>query len=399
MLRNNNLYAILWLLLTLLIGACSKKSLDSAPSVSKAKDTLVQLKYSKNLKSEKIDAYFNDLVTNSMFNGNILVIDSGMVIYQNSHGMSNFEKGESLTMSSSFEIASVSKQFTAAAILRLRDKGLLSLSDSVQKFFPQFPYPNISIRLLLLHRSGLPNYNYFCEEYTDRITTLSNLEVMNIIEKNQPATYYPPDTKFNYSNTGYVVLASIVENVSGKSFADFMHDEFFAPLGMKHTFVNVYGTTIHDSLTPTTGHHFNSTEAERSYQDGAVGDKGIYSSVIDLALWDEAIRNGIAISHKSSVEAFAGGNNEMKNNRNYGYGWRIRTINNQKIVYHGGWWRGHNSLFVRLPYRNSCIIILANKRNKQFMRSYFDLLSILDPITFPPKTMSISDEPIFAIRF
>lgn len=373
------------LILLCFIYSCGNKNDANIPADAKTEQYStkpVSFDIATDNETDSIDAYFKNLCKNSLFNGCILVADSGKVKYMAANGYLSFDKKDTLTLNSSFQLASVSKQFTSAAILLLAQRNKLSLTDSIQQFFPNFPYKNINVHLLLSHRAGLGKYNYFCENYTDRITPISCMDVVSIITRHQPEIYYPPDSRFDYSNTGYALLAAIVEKVSGQSFTSFLDDNFFEPLGMNHTFAYALGSTPPDSMEIATGHNFNNTESLRMYQDGVLGDKGIYSSVKDLFIWDRALYSGKVIDTTWLKKSFVPYSNDKKDGRNYGYGWRLRQIDSTKVVYHAGWWRGFNSIFVRIPRTESTIIMLVNKRNKSFLRTYPKLLHIIQPEIF-----------------
>lgn len=323
------------------------------------------------------DKYFNYLCRNMEFNGNMLIAHKGRIIYQNSHGIADYTRGDSLSLQSAFQLASVSKQFTAVAVLMLYEQGKLALSDSIQQFFPDFPYPGITITNLLTHTSGLPVYNYFCEIYTDRQTAITNQQLIEIMVRYKPKQYYSPNTTFYYNNTNYAILAAIVEKVSGKTFPDFIQTEIFMPLGMEHTFIYQYPDSIKKEHV-TTGYHYRWTEAYHTYQEGIVGDKGIYSTLHDLFIWDRALYQEKLLSDTVLQYAFSEKYAARDNEQFYGFGWRLKSSPSGKpIVYHSGWWRGYTALFVRLPYNESSIIILSNEVNRSFQRHYNDIINWL----------------------
>ncbi|MDF1547615.1 MAG: serine hydrolase, partial [Bacteroidales bacterium] len=253
--------------------------------------------------SDQIDKWFKNLCNTTRFNGNIIVAKDGEVIYQNYFGYSNYGRKDTLSLKSSFQIASVSKTFTSMAILILKERGLLQYNDDVKKYIPGFPYHGITIRQLLSHRSGMPNYNYFCDQYTDRETIIYNKDVVKLMVDSIPLPYYQPDIRFDYCNTNYVLLASIVENVSGKNFVDFMREEIFKKAGMKstHIFINGKQDRIYQAAT---GYHFKWTVALPTYQDGVYGDKGVFTTVEDLWRWNLALENNILVAEKTLYEAF-----------------------------------------------------------------------------------------------
>lgn len=327
-------------------------------------------------KAEKIDAFFKRLQQNSGFNGAVLISKDEQVVYKNAFGWEDVvRKKDSLTTGSVFQLASVSKQFTAAAIMKLADEGLLSVDDSVQKFFPAFPYKGITVRLLLTHRSGLGNYTYFSEQFCDRYTPLSNADVVNMMISNHPPIYFFPDRRFDYSNTGYVLLAAIIEKVSKKPFKQYMEEEIFRKVGMMHTYV--YDINKRDEFKHVEGHKAFGGQTRVSYLDGVTGDKGVYSTVEDLHLWDRVLYSDALFRPGLVDSMFVPGSKTLKGPFNYGFGWRTYKLNDGKILtYHGGWWNGYKSFFFRDVIHHNSVIILSNRENSGF-RNLDELFDIL----------------------
>ncbi|MBN1250595.1 MAG: beta-lactamase family protein [Bacteroidales bacterium] len=348
--------------------------------------------------SLKIDNWFKNLYSTSRFSGNILVAINDTIIYENTSGYSNYETKDTLTTLNSFQLASVSKQFTSMAIMILKERNKISYNDDIQKFIPDFPYKGITIKQLLTHRSGLPNYNYFSDQYTDKETTIYNKDVIKLMIDSIPAAYYPPNTRFDYCNTNYVILASIVEKASKMPFEKFLKYEIFKKAEMNNTsiFIKNKNDRIYNA---TKGYHYKWLEAEPSYQDGVIGDKGIYSTVEDLLKWNIALNNNKLVRENTLNEAFNPAQPEKKGNKNYGFGWRIlKCIDNSSLIYHGGWWRGYNSLYIRDKKNNATIIILSNIRTRSFYNSFRELLGIIDTsrlqqlLDFEEKLASLKEE-------
>ncbi len=315
-----------------------------------------------------IDSFYRKRVKNDHFNGAVLVAKNGVPLYENAFGFGDFGKGEAMTVHSPIQLASVSKTFTGTAVMMLAEQGFLSLDDSIQKFFPDFPYKGITVRLLLCHRTGLPDYTVFPKEYfTKTAEYITNQDVINYFTVMKPAARCKPDHMFMYCNTNYVLLASIIEQVTAMSYHQFVHDFIFAPLGMDDSFV--YNPL--DSTAPrgTTSYTSKGTVWKENIYDGVVGDKGIYSSVEDMLKWDNALRNGQVLSAESLEEAykprsldkysFAG-----EKEKNYGYGWRMsRQPDKSYMIYHNGLWHGSNNVFARDLDDGYTVIVLGNKAN------------------------------------
>lgn len=312
------------------------------------------------------------------FSGAILVARKGVILYEHYQGLENHATKAPVTDSSSFQLASVSKTFTGMAILSLLEKEKLSLDDPLQKYFPDFPYLGITIRMLLNHRSGLPNYLYFCDSLVkDKSHFLTNDEVIRLMTLHKPPTQYPPDRHFNYCNTNYLLLASIIEKVSQQKYADYLQQTFFTPLEMTNTFVA--DPTQAPRAHQTVSHLFSwRPEPDNSF-DGVVGDKGIYSSVRDMLKWDQAIYSGKLFKPETLKAAFTPYSNEKPGIRNYGLGWRLFTYpdSTNNIVYHNGWWHGNNTVFYRFIKDSTTLVILGNRYNRGIYQAVKPLRNIL----------------------
>jgi CubicO group peptidase (beta-lactamase class C family) len=322
-----------------------------------------------------IDTFFTNRSLKNGFSGSVLISFHGEPIYEKCFGYCDYRNKDLMHDTASFQLASVSKTFTATAVLWCVEKGLLSLDDSLQRFFPKLPYKNILVKHLLSHRSGLPNYLYFCSGKCSRGKYLTNQDVIDIMIKAKPAMYARPNRKFEYSNTNYLLLASIVEQVTEKKFKDFMKETFFEPLEMTHTFV--YDFT--DSSDKKVAISYNSKwqiQADDCF-DGVVGDKGVYSTVHDMFLWDKAFYDGELLSQEMMKEAYKPRSFEHPGKRNYGYGWRLmQQPDSTYLVYHNGWWHGNNTVFYRYIQDTTSIIILSNRYNSWVykMQPVWDIL-------------------------
>jgi len=329
-------------------------------------------------KLQKIDSLFKDMVAEKKFNGILLIGRSDSVLYTNFSGYADFQTKRKLTQNSRFEIASVSKQFTAVAILMLYEQGKLSLTDSVQQFIPDFPYSGITVHQLLCHRSGLPEYFKFADDFQkDKNFIIDNDSLLRMLNVFNPQILQTPNQKFEYCNTGYVVLASIVERVTGMKFTEFVHTQIFKPLNMKESCFYYY-----DTIPPklfAMGHKATMKHYQRDYLSGVVGDKGIYTTVNDLFIWSNALDSDKILKQKTLEMAFAPKNSDMDTCYNYGYGWRISCDTCQRqMIFHGGLWNGYHTLFIRRPCDKTTFIILSNIYNRGFSGKSKDFFSVLD---------------------
>ena len=326
-------------------------------------------------KIHALDCYFEEEVRGG-FNGSALIVYKGDKIFERYYGYKDYATKERLTNRSTFQIASTSKTFTSAAILMLLQQNMLSLDDTLQKFFPAFPYRGITIRMLLSHRSGLPDYLNFSEEYwKNKKAFMNNEDVLRMMIKYKPRILNTPDRTFKYNNTNYILLALIVEKVSGQQFCDFLHQNIFIPLGMLDSW-------LYDPQSPrasaTKGYKSSRwLEDAIVYTDGVVGDKGIYSTVRDLYKWDQALYSGNFIRPEILSLAFTPQSFEKQGNKNYGLGWRmLDQPNGTRIIYHNGWWHSYNSVVNRKIDDKSTVVILSNHFNNSIykIQAIWDIL-------------------------
>ncbi|REA59872.1 serine hydrolase [Dyadobacter luteus] len=328
---------------------------------------------------------------NAGFNGNVLIVQKGKILYQNSFGYGHIKQKDTLNSHSRFQLASLSKPFTAVAILKLIQEGRVSLDDSVQRFFPEFPYHGVKVDMLLSHRSGLPNYIYsFPDSVRHGKKYPSNLEVIDWYGKvvPTPTPYNRPGRSFNYCNTNYCVLAGIVEKVTGAPFGEYLFNQVFAPLGMLETFL-VTDTTAAAVKNRTVGHQYG-RQLEKDYYDDVVGDKGLYSTTADIYRFYNGLTKGLLLDKKLLDEAFKPRSFERAGIRNYGYGFRMHTKedNTAQFIYHGGWWKGYNTMLWVSPEDDAVIIVLGNTYN----RSTYDLKEILKVIHGNDKAVEVESE-------
>jgi CubicO group peptidase (beta-lactamase class C family) len=320
-------------------------------------------------KASVIDSFFQARYQKRAFNGTVLFAEKGRVLYENSFGFSDFKQKETLDVSSIFQLASVTKPLTACAVLMLYEEGKLNLDDDISEFFPAFPYKGVTVRLLLTHRSGLPDYMYFADKlWKSRRTPISNQDVLDLMILYKPYRYYKPNRRYNYSNTNYALLALIIEQVSGMSYAEFMKSRIFEPLGMKNSYVVTFDDLRNNKESPfVKGYYRPGRTVENHYFNGVVGDKGIYSTVDDLFLWDQALYQGKLISLFTLRESFLPAHRDLRDYDNYGFGWRINLNDGNKIVFHSGWWKGFKTYFIRKIDEQKTIIILTNTANHHFI--------------------------------
>ena len=310
---------------------------------------------------------FDEMHRSQYLNGVVLYAEGEQVIFKKAYGWRNLVKQkDSIRLDDQFQLASVSKMFTAEAVMLLYSRGLLDYDDDITKYLPEFPYQGITIRNLLNHRSGLSRYETLADErWPDRGVPVSNDDIIRLYAQYKPDPYNQPDVSFHYTNVNYALLANIVEKVSGRHFEDFMRDEVFAPLGMERSFI--YSLRGVDRIktyveTDVQGHDLlrkGARRAQDDYLNGVLGDKGMYSTVEDLYRFRVAIDYGLFLPDSIQEEAFVPGSPLWKKGENYGFGWRMNE-NHPGVLFHFGWWKGYRSFFIRDIAKRRTLIVLTN---------------------------------------
>ncbi len=333
-----------------------------------------------------IQPIYQSLLLNTGFSGGILVAKNGEIIFEDYQGQYDRSTRQLIDSLTPFHLASISKTFTASAILRLYEQGKLDLNDPVETYIPGFPYRGIQLKLLLNHRSGLPKYEYFMnatgsrtvryknkrgrwvykkEYYRDpkRFNGLAtNRDVVDyMIRYKIPATA-KPNTRYQYCNTNYALLAMVIEKVTGRNYPDYLKDSLFTPLGMNSSFV----FSMRDTGNYVPSYDYRNSPYPLGTFDVVYGDKNIYSTVRDLFKWNEALKTGKYVSLTTLQDmAYQPYSHETKGNRNYGLGWHLYfPADAPPVIYHNGWWHGNNTVFKRLITDDAVIIVLGNRFNR-----------------------------------
>jgi len=377
---NNKVTYLLFSLTFLLLISCDKSGKIKNPfkknkssleyAMLPLEDSLPKLSDSyKNTKKREIENFFTNNFANDFENMSFLVAKNGQIIYEKYDGFADKENNILNSPETPLHIASVTKVLTASAILKLIDAKKISLDQKLTTLFEKFPYPDVTIKTLLNHRSGMKKYNYFCDDKANwgRNKTLTNKDLLEvIINKNIPLET-KTDTHFSYNNTNYALLALVIEKVTGMKYSQAMKKIIFEPLGMKNTFV-------FDENTPkekgTPSYKYNYVKYPFDFLDAVYGDKNIYSTPRDLLKFDLA-RNAPGFLSKDLLEqVYKGYSYESKGSKNYGLGIRLREWDTgQKLFYHNGWWHGNTASYITLRKENAVIIALSNK----FTRKTFQM--------------------------
>lgn len=303
----------------------------------------------------------------SSYNGNdtpgavVMVIKNGKPIFKKAYGLANLEEKIPITLNTNFRLASVTKQFTAMCIMKLVQLGRLGYDHNLQQIFPEFPAygRNITIRHLLQHTSGLIAYEDLIPD-TATVQVLDE-DVLNMM-MTQDSTYFAPGSQYRYSNSGYAVLAMVVEKISGQPFAKFLQENIFKPLGMKSTVAYQKGisTVKHRAMGyRQEGGRF--VFSDQSLTSAVLGDGGIYSSVEDLFKWDQALYTEKLVKKAALDLAFTSGSLTNGKSLDYGFGWRIDQYHNQPRLWHTGSTSGFRNVIQRYPEARFSVIILTNR--------------------------------------
>lgn len=317
--------------------------------------------------SKQAEAYLQNAHARGLFNGVVLLEDKGEIVFQKALGVANVG-GEPLRMDHAFNLASVSKQFTAMAIMILADQGKLSFDDDITKHISELPYKGVTIRHLLQHTGGLTDYMRVFNQHWDTDVksayekkTATNDDLIHLFSKLAPPIDFEPGAKWAYSNTGYALLASIVGRASGKPFIDFVAQNIFKPLEMKHSVV--YSRKLDNPITNRVYGFRETLDGKRIptdlvYLDGIHGDGAIYSTAADLLKWS---RGGEKLVSK---EIFAAGLKPAKTadggSRDYGFGIGFEKEEGGYRLQHSGGWVGFGTFFQRRSYRGQTLVVLTN---------------------------------------
>jgi CubicO group peptidase (beta-lactamase class C family) len=378
-------------LIFLALGACTKdqKKIEEKKVEEKPLTEVQIKKIRKEINADKKAKLIEEAFKKKgNFNGTILVAQKGVILFQKATGFAKDTIPN--TMDSKFQLASLSKTFTALAIMKLVQEGKLGLENTIQDIYPDFPYSGVTIRSLLSHRSGLPYYQYEFDSRVrrDKIYPTNQQMMQWFIEANPtPKMINKPDHFFAYNNTNYAILAAIIEKVSGQPFAQYMEENIFNPAGMHHTFA---GTSTNPELqkNKTQGYQ-NGRKLDKDYYDDIMGDKGIYSTAPDLLKYYNVLKSGSIVSKENLREMYTPRSFEHPGIRNYGYGFRlwVNKLQQTDYIYHTGWWKGYNTIMFFDLRDDFVIILLSNKYN----RSVYNIREMVDILHDEKKRSSLEE--------
>ena len=310
----------------------------------------------------KLDSLLKRIHKRHDFHGAVLVAKNKKIVYQNQIGTADFKKKTLLNKESVFQLASVSKQFTAAAIMLLQQRNQLKLTDTVNTYFPNFPYKAVTIKTLLNHTGGLPKYFWIAEHKWQQKKAPSNNEMMELLTTSNVQRFFKPGRNFDYSNTGYFVLASIVEKISGTSFSSFLKQNIFEPLQMKNSYVYSFeNDSIRENQLDGYRLHrgWRHVKIRSTVNDAIVGDKNVYTTAEDLFKWTQGLNSGNLLSKESLALMFTKGETIYGRKVPYGFGFRIDT-KDKNSIYHYGKWNGFSTGLTTYLEDDLVVIILEH---------------------------------------
>jgi len=327
-----------------------------------------------NQKTLKLDTLYSELYEKGAFNGSVLIAENGQIIFEKSYGLADEQTNRKLNDSSIFELASVSKQFTAMGIVQLKKEGKLSYQEDITKYVPELiDYKGITIQNLLNHTGGLPDYMELSDKNWEKSNIATNDDMLEMFKQVKPKKLFDPNDKWDYSNTGYLVLATIIERVSGQEFGQYLKQKIFEPLDMKNTFVYrrrfapkevqnyangyIYSDSLQKKILPDEiGKDFYVV-----YLDGIVGDGMVNSNPKDLLKWDRALYKDNLINDKDRELIFSSVMTKDSSQTDYGFGWMIDSTKTYgKVASHSGGWAGYISYIERDIDNDKTMIILQN---------------------------------------
>lgn len=347
----------------------------------------------------QIDSIMQRFRNFNRFNGVVLVAAHHQIIYENAFGTADARRKEPLNVNSVFQLASVSKQFTAFATLMLHEKGVIDIDDKLITYIPELPYSQVTIRHLLNHTSGVPDYMGITEQMWHNEGNPDNEAMIKMLAQSNLPLNFTPGQRFQYSNTGYALLASVIERASKKPFGTFLRNNIFKPLGMENT--GTWSELADSSIVIkhiVRGHRSTRrgmVAIETDLNDRIIGDKGLFSTVNDLFKWDQALYDYRLVSSKLMKKAFTHTPVGSRRKIPYGFGFRLGKRDGEPYVYHHGMWNGFRTSFFRYVTQGNTIVVLNNANqsiNSQIIREIENIIS--EPITFTPAqqlTVSLID--------
>ncbi len=308
---------------------------------------------------QRMEAYLDSLFREKRFNG-VALAYSADSLFTTTRGFRSLRNRDSLQVNDAFQLASVSKPLTAYAILKLADQGKIHLDHLVSEYLEGFPYADVTVRMLLNHTSGLGNYTYVTDSLWGMPdSVMINDDLLREFLQGHVPIYYEPGVTFDYCNSNYALLASIIDCNTGMDFSSFMKQEVFEPLGMDSSeLLNPAQKTCLDYTVQ--GHYPNGKHKLPFYLNGITGDKGVYSTVYDLFRFYQEWKAPKEVSSLTISKSFEHPE-PSKPGQFYALGWRMKTdVEGDTLIFHNGWWRGFRTYFWWSKKEDKCFIALTN---------------------------------------
>ncbi|MDN3656221.1 serine hydrolase domain-containing protein [Ferruginibacter paludis] len=336
--------------------------------------TLVILPFSLFAQQSSLDKYMQGQADLYGFNGNVLVAKNGVILYQKSFGYADYNTLSNLNENSIFDCGSIAKEFTSMAILLLKDKGKISYADTLRKFFPELPYTNVTIGQLLSHSAGIPDGFELVAKYFDHNKIATNDDLVKLLALKKPAALFKPGENVMYSGTGFNLLASIVEKVSGQSFKTYLDKQVFKPLGMTHTSVANGPRPKKDFLDYSNGFVYSAglkkyvpasseDSAWTTYFSGIAGEGMILTTTGDLLKWDRALKNHSLLTAATQQEMLSPHAQKVFPKVTFGYGMIMGQSNFGNLIFHNGYFPGFVSMHMRYTNDDVTVIVLSNNES------------------------------------
>ena len=369
-------------------------------------------------KVQKLDRFIKKMYAQNQFNGGVLIAEKGKVIYKKTLGWRDAQARKKLDLQTGFQTASLSKTFTAVAIMILKEKKMLSYDDKLVKYLPELPYPNITIRHLITHTSGLYPYNpLFKKHWKDKNKIATNEDIIAMYKTHKPKTFFKPGTEWGYCNVGYVFLSSIVAKVAKMPFEDFLKQHIFVPAKMTQT--QVYTKLNSQRIKNFAVEHVYDIGKQKQvsagqipgneeihYLHGKLGDDKVASTLEDLLKWDRVLYTNKIVSLQTLQEAFqpvASSFDKSKRHGKFDYGYGFQLDQHPKygkVVYHNGGEPGLRVRFIRHIDQDKTIIIYGNMYSTYLNKIRDAVLQILynQPYEIPKKLVSEALKPIILTK-
>ncbi len=326
-------------------------------------------------KAEKLDSLFRYLNAEGLFNGAVAVVDEGELIFEKAYGLANFEDSSAFETITAMEVASVSKQFTASAVMHLAQDDKLAITDDIRAYLPDgFPYEGITIKHLLSHTSGMPDYTAHFIDHWPEDKLASNKDIVAYFIQHQPPVKFNPGEAYDYSNTGYVLLAEIVESASGMRLDEYLEAQLFEPFGFQHAgfyqraeiyTLSDYAPSFRwsaDSCGYIRPEHLPG-KAYYSFLSERLGPGRLSLSVEDLLRWDRLLYSDDFLSSETKKSMFTPVEYEGVDT-DYGFGWHNYEDDQVgPVSYHTGSWAGNKSYIKRFRGVESTVILLNNTQS------------------------------------